>query len=108
MASHDTQSKIAFGRGGMFLVETKVALKPGALVSFDIKFEVGPIKRMEGIGTIMWKRDENDKDGPAGYGIDFTYISPSTLPNWLAFLESSEILAVIPNDRLQAKDASLV
>jgi DNA-binding response OmpR family regulator len=92
--------QLALGRGGMFLANNQVNAKLGSTIAFDIKFDNGPLKRLEGIGTVVWKRDQSEEDGLTAYGIDFTYISHGSLPNWLAFLAANEIVAVIPKGKI--------
>jgi CheY-like chemotaxis protein len=95
-----TGDQVSLGRGGMFLAFDAPAPKVNELVSFDIHFETGPLKRLEGIGTVVWKRDQREGDLSAGCGIAFDYIAPSSLPAWLALLGKREMIPVIPKGNM--------
>ena len=100
------RSQVSLGRGGMFLAINLPNQKVGDLVSFDIRFDGGTLRRLEGSGTIVWKRDQLEGDLSAGCGIGFDYIAPSSLTAWLAFLGIKEIVAVIPKGLLGERQGS--
>ncbi len=95
---HATESAL-LGRGGMFLPLPQPLLKTGDLISFDVEFTTGMIRRLEGAGTIMWTRDQEAPELPTGYGIEFDYIADSSRPDWLKYIHSREIVSVIPKQR---------
>ncbi|RYZ78480.1 MAG: response regulator, partial [Proteobacteria bacterium] len=96
--SSETSSNIKFGRGGMFIRVDAADLKSGERLAFDLHFDSGPIRHLSGVGTVAWRR-ENYDELSAEYGIEFEYISEDTLPEWLRFLQKSDLVAVIPNSR---------
>jgi CheY-like chemotaxis protein len=95
--SFDKQSlgKIRFGRGGMFLAIEKLAFEIGDFVSFNFEFHSGEIKKFEGIGNIVWKKENPDGKSDE-YGLYFDYLAPTTLTQWLNYLKNNEIIEVIP------------
>ena len=68
---------VKFGRGGFFFANSPPDLSVGSLVTFDLKFETGTIRRIEGQGVVRWIRSESDGNGQPGAGIEVKYFSES-------------------------------
>ncbi|MBC7530851.1 MAG: response regulator [Oligoflexus sp.] len=94
--SEFTKTRISLGRGGMFLAADETPLRTGDLVEFKIHFKEGPFRSLEGIGTIVWKRDSCLEPYLSGYGIDFEFLTEESLPEWLNHLRSKEIVPFVP------------
>lgn len=92
------QMEINFGRGGVFLSIQKCDLNIGDVISFHLQFTGGPLQSLEGIGHVVWKVCGLES-APNEYGIYFDYISPSTLPAWLNYLNTKKINEVIPKKK---------
>ena len=93
-------NEVSIGRGGMFVAVDAPTLEVGDMVSFNISFEDGMMKKLEGIGNIVWKRNHVEGDLSIGCGISFDYIAPASLPSWLKHLANKEIVPFIPSGRL--------
>lgn len=106
-ASAGSSVRVALGRGGAFLSVDNMKHKVGDVVSFDLKLSEGPIRHLEGLGTIVWRRENSEAGIPGGYGIEFDYLAPSSLAEWLAYLGVKEIVSVIPTGRKQLQSESV-
>jgi CheY-like chemotaxis protein len=89
------KNELIFGRGGLYLAIDKLAYEVGDLVSFKFQFPNEPFKLFEGIGTIVWKK-ENPQGIADEYGLYFEYLTKDTLTEWLDYLNSHPMLEVIP------------
>ena len=88
--------EILLGRGGIYISIPKLAFEVDDLISFKLQFSDGIIKCLEGVGRVVWKK-ENPEGISDEYGLYFEYLTSATLSNWLSYLKSKDIIAVIPN-----------
>ncbi|KAB8040669.1 response regulator [Silvanigrella paludirubra] len=98
--SYDDQNlrEISFGRGGMYLGIEKLAFEIGDSISFKFEFSNGDIKKFEGSGNIVWKKENPDGKSDE-YGLYFEYLSPDTMKSWINNLKNIEKIEVIPNGK---------
>lgn len=96
-------TEIRFGRGGAYIAFEKISFQVGDCVSFQFQFADGPIKMLEGIGTIVWK-SENSQGLADEYGLSFDYITKETLSSWLNILKKEEKLEYIPKGNKAEKN----
>ncbi len=88
-------NQLSLGRGGVYLSFSNLAFEVGDLVAFKFEFASGSIALLEGIGNIVWKK-ENPEGVSDEYGLYFDFLSPQTLPGFLEFLNKQERVEVIP------------
>ncbi|APJ03856.1 response regulator [Silvanigrella aquatica] len=98
--AYDDQSlkEINFGRAGMYLAIEKLVFEIGDIISFKFEFNSGDFKQIEGMGNIVWKK-ENPEGKSDEYGLYFDYLHSSTLAAWINKLKSKEIIEVIPRGK---------
>lgn len=100
IAREETRQTFLLGRGGIFLALDQSSVKVGEKISFSITFHEGPILKIEGTGSIVWREDLGEGSKQTGYGIDFDYITPETLDSLIAYLSKMDSVPVIPKGEL--------
>jgi len=92
------RKKLGLGRGGLAVfVDGCIKsgqLEPGCLVAIDMKFQKGPLRAIEGVGTVRWITE--DADAEPACGIEFEYVSPSCLQPLAQWLETNASRPFIP------------
>ncbi|MDJ0765909.1 MAG: PilZ domain-containing protein [Myxococcota bacterium] len=73
-------------RGGIF-VKTKSPMPSGTLIKFDVS--IGDNQSIiQGVGRVVWRRlEDTSEDAPAGMGIKFIKLDPTSQDNLNAILE---------------------
>lgn len=64
-----------FGRGGMFVAMDEPPPSVNDLISFEIAFEQGALKTLDGQGLVRWRRIQATEGFKPGCGIEFTRLS---------------------------------
>ena len=99
--SHHINGKnlvVKLGYGGVYVAEwDSVALAPGTVVSFDLTPNTDAEPQISGIGRVIWYRKFQTMTVPEAYGIEITSLSPDTIGPYLAWVERSHPISVIPN-----------
>lgn len=86
------------GRGGFFLAATEDMPDLNSLISFNIEFSQGPMKKIEGTGHIRWHRTSASKDYPSGVGIDIIYLTNSCRSDVIHYVDGLKTRAFIPRN----------
>jgi CheY-like chemotaxis protein len=66
---------LAFGAGGMFLHISNAPSLEGRYINFNIEFENGAIKHLQGYGLVKWIRTAGSPLFYAGIGVEFSKLS---------------------------------
>ncbi|WP_141733889.1 response regulator [Oligoflexus tunisiensis] len=89
---------MSLGRGGMFLKTDAPQIRRGHKVSFEIQMSGMQLK---GMGVVLWRRLQDEKDLSAGFGIEFLYLDPSCRMDIIRTIAASKSLPYIPKGTME-------
>ena len=96
LAGAKEEKSLVLGRGGMFLRFPGARPKPHLPIAFRVDFASGPLRRIEGTGTVRWaKYDAQTRH--INCGIEFDYLTDATRGPVLEWLAGRNILPFIPH-----------
>ena len=84
------------GRGGAFVALTSDFPELGSLIRFRISFSDGNYSPIEGLATCRWIRKEAGSGIPAGIGIEFEELTPTSKHNLISLINDIQRTAFIP------------
>lgn len=87
---------LGLGRGGIFLKQSESQASSGQNVRFNIHFETGEIRRLDGTGIVRWARTREEGGLPSGMGIEFESLGETARREVLVLTEALKTKPFIP------------
>lgn len=89
-------TRMNFGRGGFYVNLENSSCETGDVIGFKINFEEGPIKTLQGMGRVLWKRDTKNKHGEPGLGVEILHLETPCKDKYIEWLKNQKFKAYIP------------
>jgi CheY-like chemotaxis protein len=86
------------GRGGVAIMAKQRGLTPGEAVAFNIRVDLGPVRTIEGSGTVRWAKQGADHQSTF-CGVEFDYLSGSCRVEVIRWINSTTQRSFIPGLR---------
>lgn len=87
---------ISLGRGGLF-IETKSEFPNiNDIISVNIHFEHGEVKKVHFVAQVKWVRSKPINSNPSGYGVEFLNLGENEKKILLKIIEDKKIIPYIP------------
>jgi CheY-like chemotaxis protein/Tfp pilus assembly protein PilZ len=86
---------ISFGQGGMF-IKTKQMGCVGDILFIEISYKKDDIIKFNGIGKIVWQRQEKQGNFPNGIGVEFLSLDKPTFSFVEDYTRKKQVIAYVP------------
>jgi CheY-like chemotaxis protein len=91
------QRALSFGRGGMFVRDSR-SLPEDVPIGFQFRFTEGNAIRMYGSGILRWQRPLSQQNFPPGMGIEILHLDAEALDPVVQWISDSKPRAFIPRE----------
>ncbi|HOZ49336.1 MAG TPA: response regulator [Candidatus Hydrogenedentes bacterium] len=92
----DVEGILKVGRGGFCVAVTNPPASPEEVVSFDVRFEQGPIPALRGAGLVRWVKYPAHGTGRVTWGIEFVWLDDACRDPVIAWLRAERPRPYVP------------